>query len=128
MVIRIFLEWNDYTGIKLNETYSFREFIEQYFEDKNYGSSIEKILIVMTALDRDWKQRKRFKKEEKCFQYDILLDFFRIVDAEGDEKKRIICDQMIEITEATFSKYKFEDFDKARFLTDFKNAVNQVKW
>lgn len=128
MVIKIFLEWNEYIGIRLNEASELVESIELFFKDKNYGSSIEEIMIVMTALDRDWKQRKRFKKDEKRFQYDILLDFFRIVDAEGAEKKRIVCNQMMEITEATFSKYKFEDFDKARFLTDFKSVVNQAKW
>lgn len=128
MVIRIYLEWNEYIGIQLNEAFVLVDSIELFFKDKNYGSSIDEIMIVLTALDRDWKQRKRYKKDKRRFEYDILLDFFRIVDAEGEEKKRIVCNQMIEITEATFSKYKFEDFDKARFLTDFKNVVNQVKW
>ncbi|MFT3750118.1 MAG: hypothetical protein QM768_17505 [Agriterribacter sp.] len=128
MVIKIFLEWNEYIGIRLNEASVLVESIELFFKDKNYGVSIEQIMIVMTALDRDWKQRKKYKKDKRRFDYDILLDFFGILDAEGDEKKRIVCNQMIEITEATFSKYKFEDFDKVRFLTDFKNVVSQAKW
>ena len=45
-----------------------------------------------------------------------------------EEKKAIIRRQMIEVTEQTFSKYKFDDFDKARFFTDFKEIVNSVVW
>jgi hypothetical protein len=43
-----------------------------------------------------------------------------------DEKKKLIKCQMIAITDQTFSKYKFVDFDKAAFLADFERFVKSA--
>jgi hypothetical protein len=128
MDFRIALEWYFEVGIQPEKVYPLREGIEEYFKNKSYGSSISRISVVMSALFRDLKQRKRFKKDIGRFEYDIILDYFLIKNSPIEEKKKIIRRQMIEITEATFSKYKFEDFDKAAFLADFKNIVNTVEW
>lgn len=45
-----------------------------------------------------------------------------------EEKKKLIKYQIIKITEETFKKYKFENFDKASFLSEFKNAIESIKW
>jgi hypothetical protein len=45
-----------------------------------------------------------------------------------DQKKEIIRKQMVEITEKTFSTYKFADFNKTAFLSDFKEIINAVAW
>ncbi len=45
-----------------------------------------------------------------------------------EEKKRIIRRQIVEITEQTFSKYKFDDFNRAAFLADLKEMVNAIEW
>lgn len=82
----------------------------------------------MTCMGKDLKQRKRFKKLEGLLEYDILLDYFLIKNVDMEQKKNLIRLQMINITEETFSKYKFEDFDKAAFLADFKEIVNSVAW
>lgn len=61
-------------------------------------------------------------------EYDIILDYFLIKNSDIEEKKSIIRKRVIQITEQTFEKYKFQDFDKAAFLKDFANAVNSVDW
>jgi hypothetical protein len=128
MNFRIFLEWDEQCGILLSKTYPLIDGIQNPLKDKDYGTSISRIGIVMSCMNRYFKQRKRFKKDTKEFTYDILLDYFLIRHSEMAEKKAIIRRQMVEITEQTFSKYKFEDFDKAGFLTDFKEIVNSVAW
>jgi len=45
-----------------------------------------------------------------------------------EEKKEIIKRQIIEITEQTFSTYKFDDFNKSAFLSDLKEIVHAVEW
>lgn len=82
----------------------------------------------MSCRPRDFKQRKRYKKDMGLFTYDILLDYYMIKNVPMDQKKGIIRERMIEITEQTFSTYKFEDFDKTSFLTDFKEIVNSSTW
>lgn len=128
MDYRLFLEWDEQCGILVSRMYPLIDGIQESFKKKKYGRSINLISVVMTCMAKDFKQRKRFKKDAGLFEYDILLDYFLIKHSEIAEKKAIICRQMIEITEQTFSKYKFEDFDKVNFLADFKEIVNTVVW
>jgi hypothetical protein len=128
MDYKIFLEWNEQSGILVSKTYPLIDGIENAFENKNYGSSISKINIVMTCMARDFKQRKQFKRDIKKFSYDILLDYYLNRNVIMEEKKNIIRRQIIEITEQTFSKYKFVYFDNAAFLSDLKNIVNSIEW
>jgi len=102
--------------------------IENALREKNYGTSISSVGAIMICRARDFKQRKRYKKEHKDFAYDIMLDYYLIKNVELEQKKAIIRKQMIITTEQTFSIYKFEDFNKAIFLKDFKEIVNTVVW
>lgn len=124
----IALEWGEDCGIKLLEMYPFREGIEAYFKDKYYGESLTSIRIILNALGYDVKQRKRYKKDLKQLDYDILFDFFLIKNVPKEEKRKIIRRQFIEITEQVLSKYKFEDFDKATFFNDLKTVVSTIEW
>ena len=107
MDFKIFLEWDELCGILMSKVYPFREGIEEELKNKAYGADISKISVVMTCMARDFKQRKQFKKGIKKFSYDILLDYYLIKNVTIEQKKHIIRKQMIEITEQTFSKYKF---------------------
>jgi hypothetical protein len=128
MNFRIFVEWDEQCGILLSKTYPLIDGIQDAFKNKAYGTSISKIGIVMTCMPKDLKQRKRFKKDTGEFTYDILLDYYLIKNVEIEQKKAIIRKQIVEITEQTFSTYKFEDFDKVDFLLEMKNIVELVKW
>lgn len=94
-------------------------------KENEYGNSIKEVLIVLICRPYDFKQRKRFKKDSGVFSYDILIDFYLVKNVEVEEKKKLIRYQMIKITEETFKKYKWQDFDTQRFLSDFKN-VGQI--
>lgn len=128
MNIRIVLEWDEQCGILLSKTYPLMDGIENALAQKNYGASISRIGIVMTCMARDFKQRKRYKKDTKEFVFDILLDYYLIKNVDLEQKKSIIRKQMVEISEQTFSTYKFTDFDKTAFLSDFREIVNTVAW
>jgi hypothetical protein len=128
MNVRIVLEWDEQCGILLSKTYPLIDGVENALVPKNYGASISRIGIVMTCMAKNFKQRKRYKKDTKEFTYDILLDYYLIKNVEIEQKKGIIRKQMADITEQTFSTYKFADFDKAAFLLDFKEIVNAVVW
>jgi len=122
------IEWDYQCGISPNKVLDLLDSIENGFKEKNYGSSILVISVVMTAMAYDLKQRKRFKKDIGRFEYDIILDYYLIKNVEMEQKKGIIKRQIVEITEQTFSKYKFGDFDKSAFLSDLKEIVNDVIW
>jgi hypothetical protein len=128
MDLRIFMEWDNKCGLASDKIYALQESIENGFKENFYGRSIKEVTILLICRTHDFKQRKKYKKEARDFQYDILLDFFLVRNVELEEKKKLIRYQIIKITEETFSNYKFIDFDKAGFLSDFKNIVNIVEW
>lgn len=128
MDFRITVEWDPQCGILTSKIFPILDGLKEGFKSKTYGISIYRISVVMTCMGKDLKQRKRFKKLEGLLEYDILLDYFLIKNVDMEQKKNLIRLQMINITEETFSKYKFEDFDKAAFLADFKEIVNSVAW
>lgn len=128
MDFRMTIEWDYETGISDTKMLLLLDSIEAILKNKSYGKSISSIWIVLICRPYDFKQRKRFKKNAGRFEYDILLDYFLIKNVDMEEKKKIIRKQIVEITEQTFSKYKFDDFDKPAFLTDFKKIVNSIEW
>lgn len=129
MKVRIALEWDELCGLKLNQLYPLIDGIEDQFKNKEYGVSISSMGIVMSCLGREIKPRKRYKKDSKEFEFDIVLDYFLISGAaENETKKKNVCQQMIESAERTFSNYKFENFDKAAFLEDLKVIINSISW
>ncbi|HWJ29334.1 MAG TPA: hypothetical protein VNS32_22530 [Flavisolibacter sp.] len=121
------IEWDDRSGIEGKVAINFVQEIGRLLKNKYYGDSITFIVAVITCLGHDLKRRNRYKKVSGHFEYYILLDYFLIKNVELEEKKKLIRYQMVKITEETFSKYKFEDFDKAAFLNDFKDIVYSVE-
>jgi len=122
------LAWDEQSGILLSKLYPLVDEIQNGLREKKYGDSIDHVWTVLTCRARDFKQRKAFKKEAKRLEYEILLDFFLIKNVEMEQKKAIIQKQIVELTEKTLSAYKFEDFDKVTFLTDFKEIVASIVW
>lgn len=122
------MEWDPQCGIMTSKVFPILDGLKENFRTKEYGKSITRISVVMTCMGRDLKQRKRFKKAEGLFEYDILLDYYLIKNVDVEQKKAIIRKQIVEITEQTFNGYKFEDFDKAAFLSDMREVINTIKW
>jgi hypothetical protein len=128
MKFTIALEWDEQSGLSLSKMYPLIDGVIEALKEKDYGTSVYRIGVVMTCMAKDLKQRKRFKKDTKEFTYDILLDYYLIKSVDVEQKKSIIRKQMVEITEQTFSTHKFENFDKNAFLSDFKEILNAVAW
>jgi hypothetical protein len=126
--LRITFQWDIETGISLEKLYPFQEGLEKEFTAKNYGSSIGHIWIVLTCRPYDFRQRKRYRKAEQRLEYDILLDYYLIKNIALPDKKQLIKYQFNQISERSFEKYKFTDFDKNSFLIDLKSAVNTLEW
>ncbi len=124
------LYWNGTTKQEFHwkKMYPFREGLGKEFVERNYGSSISKIAIVLTCRPYDFKQRKRYKKAEQRFEYDILLDYYLIKNLPLEPKKQVIKSQFYQLSDKAFEKYKFEDFDKSSFLRDLKSSIDTLEW
>ena len=87
MNFRLLLEWDEQCGILLSKMYPLIDGVENALRQKSYGASIDSIGAIMICRPRDFKQRKRFKKDTRNFAYDILLDYYLIKNVTADEKK-----------------------------------------
>jgi len=128
MDFRITVEWDPQCGILTSKIFPILDGLKEGFKSKTYGMSISRMSVVMTCMGKDFKQRKRFRKPEGLLEYDILLDYFLIKNVDMEQKKNLIRQQMVNITEETLGKYKFDAFDKATFLSDFKEILYSVVW
>jgi hypothetical protein len=128
MDIRFIPEWDFDTGISAEIVLILAHRIKESFSEKFYGNSIELMGIVLICRRHAFSQRKQYKKDLRRLTYDIILDYFLIKNVAIEEKIAIIKRQVIEVSEQTFSRYRFEDFNKDRFLTDLKDIVNGFVW
>jgi len=127
MDFRIIIEWDEECGINLSQIFPLMTQTEQFFKSKDYGESVTKILMCLTCVGYDWKQRKRFKKDLCRLDYDIILDYFMIKNVPMVHKIGIVRRQIVELSEQVLSKYKFDAFDKETFLIDLKHIVNTIQ-
>lgn len=94
-----------------------------FFEEKNYGSSIEGIGIVFMCRDPKlvFKQRIRFSKADRKLYVDIMMDYQEMVSALNDDIRATrMKEKLLNELPPIVMKYKFEDFNAALFFKDLK--------
>jgi di/tripeptidase len=128
--MRLFMttEWTDKVGLASSELQTFLNKVEDDFKERNYGSSINEILIVLNCLGHDVKHIKRYKKDSKQFTFYISIDYSLLVNAHIDQKMEMVRIEMVHTTNEIFGKRKFDDFDMSAYLADFKNVVESTVW
>lgn len=122
------IEWTEEIGISSISMLNFLDKIVEFFNKKNYGTGVDKIRVILIYRPVHLKQRKRFRKADKIFDYDIILDYYEFKHLLKAAKRDAIRDFMIECTHQTFSKYRIKDFDKDAFLKDFTESVKSIEW
>ena len=99
-----------------------------FFEAKNYGSSIEGVVIFLMCLPSEYnlKQRIRFYKKEKTLYLDLMLDLALFKQIGQEEKNKIVAVKMINEVPQIIKKYKFKDFDLMKFEDDLKKLLKKL--
>lgn len=102
----------------------------RYFEEKNYGDSLEGITIVFMCRNPEYnfKQRIRYSKKEKKIYLDIMLDLNQFRQIEQGERERIVAQRLVAEIPPIIAKYKFPDFDLTKFETDIRKLLKKIKW
>ncbi len=106
-----------------------REFFD-FFYSKDYGSDLNSIFIILMCRDTEYnfKQRIRLVKKEKALYMDIMLDFDLFLKITQPERNKIVFDKLIKEVPEIIAKYKFKDFDLARFTLDFTTLINNIEY
>lgn len=104
--------------------------LDDYFMNKTYGVSLIEIFIVCCSYP-DWKnfkQRIRFIKAEKCLMVDIMFDLETMENASQKERREIHIKKINNELPPIIKKYKFKDFDLERFMADFNTYVKEIEF
>jgi hypothetical protein len=100
--------------------------MRRYFLEKDYGSSIEGIVIVFMCRDPKiaFKQRIRFSKKDKKLYMDTMMDYESMVSAPNDEARfNLIKEKLVMELPLIINKYKFPEFDQEKFILDLQNNL-----
>ena len=100
------------------------------FLEKDYGSSVQGIVIVFMCRDPKiaLKRRIRFSKKDKTLYLDIMMDYQSMVSTSNDEARfNLMKEKMFVELPTILKKYKFPQFDQERFILDLqKNLLFSV--
>ncbi|WP_295794145.1 hypothetical protein [Mucilaginibacter sp.] len=100
------------------------------FDEKDYGSSIDGITIILMCKNPEFnfKQRIKHSKKEKKVYMDIMFDLYQFSKIEQKEREKIVAQRLISEVPSIIGKYKFEDFDLVRFTDDLKKLLEKNRW
>lgn len=93
-----------------------------FFDDRNYGSSLEDIVLCLmcSGYEHVLKRRIRQSKKEKILYIDIMLDLSQFKTISQEQRNQIVIDKILDEVPTIVKKYKFKDFDTAKFESDLK--------
>jgi len=102
----------------------------RFFEEKNYGGSLEGITIVFMCRNPEYKFKQRikyFRKERKVY-LDIMLDLKQFRQIEQSERERIVAQRLVSEIPPIIANYRLPDFDLPKFETDLRKLLEKIKW
>lgn len=93
-----------------------------YFGERDYGAGMVGVTVVFMCQDSalNLKRRVRFAKAEKKLYMDIMLDLPEMKALDRESRKRLVVDRLLSEMPNTIAKYKIDDFDSERFVSDLR--------
>ena len=100
------------------------------FEEKDYGPGMVGLTVVFMCQNPELnlKRRVKFAKKEKKLYLDIMLDLHNMRAANPELRKKIVAERLLNEVPPIISKYKIDQFDSPRFISDFKEWILRTGW
>ncbi|WP_395044492.1 Imm44 family immunity protein [Flavobacterium sp.] len=120
-----------------NEDFSIIDKIEvelnTYLESKSYGVNIEKIYIGIICVSKDFEpffnvRPLKIYRKEKTFEYELKLDFNKMINSDNEKRKKIIYTEIFKTTKEIFSDKKVNGFDSDKFVIDLEFFTRSEKY
>ena len=101
-----------------------------FFDKKNYGSSLTGLSIVLMCRDPNlvFKQRIRFSKYENILYADLMFDYNQFVDLNLRERQKVVAGKIRTEIPSIIMKYKFKDFNLPEFEKDTILWLTKINW
>jgi hypothetical protein len=101
--------------------------LPDYFDQRDYGSGVAGVVIVLMCRDPELhhRQRIRFERSTRTLYLDVMLELSEMTRLEHVGRRRVIADRLLAELIRTFTARKFEEFDSATFMSDLRLAIQQ---
>lgn len=98
----------------------------RYFENKEYGSDLSRIVVVFMCRSPDlvFKRRIRFDKSEKVLYMDIMLHLPDVIKLNETSKRLFLLNKLQQELPPIIKKYKFKNFNEVLFMEDLAELVS----
>jgi len=121
---------------------SLSEELETFFEKRNYGEDVKEIIIGIICVSKNFEPffnprkpryikgkriiKSKYTKQEyeieKCFEYDIKLDFETFKKVTEAEAKKILVEEILKsLSVLDEFNSKIKNFDTTNFKNDLKH-------
>jgi len=102
----------------------------QYFEERDYGSGMIGITVVLMCQDPglNLKQRIRFSKKEKKLYIDVMLNLTEMKASNTEQRRNIVATHLVSSVHEVVAKRKIEEFNSIAFISDFDNWMQTTGW
>ena len=100
--------------------------LRHYFQDRNYGSDVNGVVIDLICNDPklNQKQRIRFTKNNKTLYMDIMLKLNDFIEATHQKRRELVAENILKEVPKVLKKYNFKDFEYDKFISDLEEAIN----
>lgn len=100
----------------------------RFEEEEDYGSGLDGVIIFLICREPEFnfKRRIRYSRKDKKIYMDIMPSLPEFINLAPDERKRKVVDALLKEVPEVVGKYKIEDFDTQRFLSDFNQKFTSI--
>lgn len=98
--------------------------------DYGYGSGLKGIRVVLMCQrsELNLKRRVRLSKKDGVIYMNVMLDFEKMHLASPEERKLEVVRKLWDEVPEVLSRYDINDFNRIKFITDFRLWINSFFW
>lgn len=125
-------------GLQFSKEFNFEEILlitnklnnsfNNFFEQKKYGSDVQKIYITMICVSKGFEpffipRPLKLLKKDLAIEYELKVDFEIVFKSNIEEKIKILYSELLNQSKEIINNKKIKNFDNDRFLNDLESFI-----
>jgi hypothetical protein len=101
-----------------------------HFQKIDYGSGLDGVCVVLMCQrpELNLRRRVRYSRKDKTVYMDIMLNLPTMEAASPEERMHEVAQRLWNEVPEVLSRYKIPDFDRVRFVADFREWIDGLGW
>lgn len=125
-------------GLQFSKEFNFEEILlitnklnnsfNNFFEQKKYGSDVQKIYITMICVSKGFEpffipRPLKLLKKDLAIEYELKVDFEIVFKSNIEERMKILYSELLNQSKEIINNKKIKNFDNDRFLNDLESFI-----